>query len=49
MSLLGKSRYDYEDNIRIDLKLIVWEGVDSIDLNEGRYKWHDILKRVIKF
>jgi hypothetical protein len=33
----------------MDLKLIVSERVDSSDLNEGKYKWHDILKGVIKF
>jgi hypothetical protein len=29
---LGRTRYGWEDNIRIDVREIVWEGVDWIHL-----------------
>jgi hypothetical protein len=29
---LGRSRHRYEDNIKMDLKEICWQGVNSIDL-----------------
>jgi hypothetical protein len=33
---LGRARHRWEDNIRMDLKEIWWEGVDWIHLALGR-------------
>jgi hypothetical protein len=38
MSPLGRPRRRWEDNIRINLREIVWEGVDWINLAEDRNK-----------
>jgi hypothetical protein len=35
---LGRHRHRLEDNITMDLKEIVWEGMDWIDLTEDRDK-----------
>jgi hypothetical protein len=36
-----------EDNIRIDLKDIVWEFMDWIDLTEDRDKWQAFVNMVM--
>ena len=36
---LTRPRYRWEDNIKLDLKEIVWEGLDWIDLAQNRDKW----------
>jgi hypothetical protein len=33
---LGRPKDRWEDNIRIDLWEIVWEGVDCIHMSQGR-------------
>ena len=33
---LGKSRHKLEDNIKIDLQEVEWEGMDWIDLGQNR-------------
>ena len=35
----GRFMLRWEDNIKTDLKEVVWEGVDWIDLVQGRDKW----------
>jgi hypothetical protein len=34
-----KPRYQWEDNIRMDLREIVWEGVDWMHLVQDRAQW----------
>jgi hypothetical protein len=41
--LLGWQRLCLENNIKIDLKVIVWEGVDGIGQAEDRQKWRTAL------
>jgi hypothetical protein len=36
---LGRRRCRWDDNIRIDLRGIVWEGVDWIHLAQDRDHW----------
>jgi hypothetical protein len=36
---LERPRYRWEDNIKINLKLIGWVGMDWIDMAENRDKW----------
>jgi hypothetical protein len=36
---LGRPRHGWEDNIRMDLKEIGWEGVDWMHLAQGRDQW----------
>jgi len=36
---LGRRRRRWEDNIRMDLMEIVWEGVDWIHLAQDRDQW----------
>jgi hypothetical protein len=44
---LGKQRRRWEDNIRMDLKEMVWEGLDRVYLVEDIDKWRDILITVM--
>jgi hypothetical protein len=46
---LGKPRARWEDNIKIDLTEISWEGVDWIDLAVNRDKCWGAVNKVIKF
>jgi len=36
---LGRRRHRWEDNIRMDRREIVLEGVDWIHLTQDRYQW----------
>jgi hypothetical protein len=36
---LGRPRYRWEDNIRIDLMEIQWKGLDWIYLGQDRNQW----------
>jgi hypothetical protein len=40
---LGRHRRRWEDNIRMNLREIVWEVVDWIDLAEVRDQWRDVV------
>jgi hypothetical protein len=42
------SRRTWEDNIRMDLKEIVWEDVGWIHLAQDRGQWRAFVDRVIK-
>jgi len=44
---LGRSRRRWEDNIRMDLKGIEWEGVDWIYLAQDRDKWRALVNPVM--
>jgi len=46
-SLLGISRRRLEDNIRMDLKEIVWEVVGWIHLVRDRGKWGALVNMVL--
>jgi hypothetical protein len=36
---LGRLRRRWEDNIRMDLREIGWDGMDRIDLAQDRDQW----------
>jgi hypothetical protein len=36
---LGRSRSRWEDNIKMDLKEVGWEGVDWTDMAQDRKRW----------
>jgi hypothetical protein len=36
---LGRPRYRWVDNIRMDLREIGWEGMDWVDVAQGRDQW----------
>jgi hypothetical protein len=45
---LEKHKRRWEDNIKMDLKEIGWEGVDRIHLAQGKDQWLTLLKMVMK-
>jgi hypothetical protein len=44
---LGRSRHRWEDNIKMDLKEILWEVVDWINLAKDRENWWAFVNAVI--
>ena len=36
---LGRPRHRWEDNIKMDLREVGWEGIHSIDLAQDRDRW----------
>jgi hypothetical protein len=44
---LRRSRLRWVDNIRIDLRVILWGGVDWIDLAQDRDKWRALVNSVM--
>jgi ActR/RegA family two-component response regulator len=44
---LGRLRRRWNDNIKMDLKVIDGEGVDWIDLAEDRSKWRAVVNTVM--
>jgi hypothetical protein len=44
---LGSHRRRREDNIRMDLREIRWEGVDWMHLAQDRDQWRDVGKTVV--
>jgi hypothetical protein len=40
---LRRHRRKWEDNIKMDLKGIGWDGVDWIDLTQDRDQWRDLM------
>jgi hypothetical protein len=44
---LGRLNYRWEDNIRMDLREIGWEGVDWIHLAQDRDQWRAVVKTVM--
>jgi hypothetical protein len=46
---LRRPRRRWEDNIRMDLKEIGWEGVCWIDLAQDRDQWRALVNTVMNF
>jgi hypothetical protein len=44
---LGRPRHRWEDNIRMDLKEIGWDGMDWIDLAQDRDQWRALVNTVM--
>jgi hypothetical protein len=44
---LGRPRRRWVDNIKTDLKRIVWDGMDSIDLAQDKYQWRALVNTVM--
>jgi hypothetical protein len=38
--------HKWEDNIKIDLQEVEWEGMDWIDLDQKRDRWQALVKTV---
>jgi hypothetical protein len=36
---LGRSRHRWEDNIKMDLQEVGWQGMDWMDLAQDRDRW----------
>jgi hypothetical protein len=45
---LRRSRRKREDNIKVDLREIGWDGVDWIYLPQDRHQWRPLENRVMK-
>jgi hypothetical protein len=43
----GNSRRRLEDNIKIDLREMEWDGVNWIHLAQDRYRWWDLVNMVM--
>jgi len=43
----GTGRRRWEDNIRMDLRKIGWEGVDWINLAQDRNQWRSVVNTVM--
>jgi hypothetical protein len=41
---LGKPRRRWVDNIKIDLRLIGWDGMDLIEVAQDRDQWRALVK-----
>jgi hypothetical protein len=44
---LGRPRRRWEDNIKIDLQEVGWEGVDWIDMAHDRDRWRAVVNAVM--
>jgi hypothetical protein len=44
---LGKPRRRWENNIKLDLREIGWDGMDWIDLTQDRDRWRAIVNTVM--
>jgi hypothetical protein len=44
---LGIPSRRWEDNIKIDLQEVVWEGVDWIDMAQDRDRWRAFVNEVM--
>jgi hypothetical protein len=43
----GRPRRRWEDNVRMDLSEIMWEGLDWIHLAQDTDQWWTLVKKVI--
>ena len=48
-SLFGRPRREWEDNIKMDLRAVEWEGLDSIDTAQNRDRWRALVNVVMNF
>jgi hypothetical protein len=46
---LGRPRRRWVDNIKRDLREIGWDGMDWIDLVQGRDQWRAIANTIMNF
>jgi hypothetical protein len=46
---LRRPRCRWVDNIKMDLRIIVWDGMDWIDLAQDRDQWRALLTTVMNF
>jgi hypothetical protein len=46
-SQLGRSRYRWEDNIKLDLREIGYGDVDWIHLAEDRFHWQPLVNTLL--
>jgi hypothetical protein len=44
---LGRPRRRWVDSIKMDLGEIGWDGMDWIDLTQGRYQWRALVRAVM--
>jgi hypothetical protein len=44
---LGSPRRRWVDNIKMDLREIVWDGVDWIDMAQDRDQWRALVNAVL--
>jgi hypothetical protein len=44
---LEKTRHRWENNIKIDLRVIGWGGVDWLDLTQNRDQWRALVNSVM--
>jgi hypothetical protein len=44
---LGRPRRRWEDNIKIDLQEVGWEGVDWIYMAQNRDRWRAVVNAVM--
>jgi hypothetical protein len=45
--LLARPRYRWEDNIKLDLREIGWDGMDWIDLAQDKDQWRALVYTVM--
>jgi hypothetical protein len=45
--LFGRPRHRWVDNIKINLRDIGWDGIDSIDLAQDRDQWRTLVNTVM--
>jgi hypothetical protein len=45
----GRPSHRWEDNIKMDLRHVGWEGIDWIDLAEDRDSWRAVVNTVMNF
>jgi len=43
---LGRARRRWEDNIKMDLQDVGWEGIDWIDVAQDRDRWQTLVNAV---
>jgi hypothetical protein len=46
--IIGRHRHRWEDNIRIDLRKIGWQGVDLVHLAQNGNQWRAVVNTVMK-
>jgi hypothetical protein len=44
---LGRPRRRWEDNIKMDLQEVGWEGMDGIDMAQDRDRWRALVNAVM--
>jgi hypothetical protein len=45
---LGRPEHRWEDNIKMDIREVVWVGMDWIDVAEDRDRWRAVVNEVMK-